>query len=256
VKKTKRNLFMTPVSILLLAAFTCNAQDNSAQDNVTEEDKPFLLNYPNIEDSDGRVVLTNDRVVLQRLVVPAGKWEGIHSHPGNQIYVHIHGGEWSGRLGGKLEYSGTISSDGGVGWMEAIPLSAGHNSGNTGDTPIDLIYVTLKDDAPIAPDIDHAPQTFPNTPAELILENDRMIVQRVRVEPGQWTGVHSHPDNQVYLHINGGTWSERRGGMQAAPSTFMQAGSVGWVDAIDISEGHEWGNTGDTVMEFVLVTIK
>ena len=140
--------------------------------------------------------------------------------------------------------------------MDAIPLSAGHNSGNTGDTPIDLIYVTLKDDAPIAPEVEHVPQAYPDIPVELILENDRMIVQRVQVEPGQWTGVHSHPDNQVYIHIKGGTWSERRGGMQVAPSAFMQAGSVGWVDAIDISEGHEGGNTGDTTMEFVLVTIK
>ncbi len=252
----QRNLTVNSVSILLLAAVTCSAQDSTAQDQVAEDDKPFLLNYPNLEDSDGKVVFTNDHVVLQRLVVGPGEWEGIHSHPGNQIFVHIKGGEWSGRLGGESEYSGSISPDGGVGWMDAIPLSAGHNSGNTGDTPIDLIYVTLKDDAPIAPDTDHAPQAYPDISLELILENDRMIVQRVRVEPGQWTGVHSHPGNQVYVHIKGGTWSERRGGMQAAPSAFMQAGSVGWVDAVDISEGHEGGNTGDTTMEFVLVTIK
>ena len=100
--------------------------------------------------------------------------------------------------------------------MDAIPLSAGHDSGNTGDTAIDLIYVTLKVDAPIAPEFEHVPQIFPNIPLELLLENDRMIVQRVRVEPGQWTGVHSHPGNQVYIHIKGGIWSERRSGVQAA----------------------------------------
>jgi hypothetical protein len=31
-----------------------------------------------------------------------------------------------------------------VGWMDAIPLSEAHESGNTGDTTIDLIWVTLK----------------------------------------------------------------------------------------------------------------
>jgi len=250
------NLTLNSVAILLLAAVTCSAQDSAAPKQVAVGDKPFLLNYPNLEDSNGKVVLTNDHVALQRLVVPAGEWEGIHSHPGNQIYVHIKGGEWSGRLGGESEYSGSISPDGGVGWMDAIPLSAGHNSGNIGDTPIDLIYVTLKDDAPIVPKADHAPQAYPNIPLDLILENDRMIVQLGRVEPGQWTGVHSHSGNQVYVHIKGGTWSERRGGAQAAPSAFMQDGSVGWVDALDISEGHEGGNTGDTTIEFVLVTIK
>ncbi len=140
--------------------------------------------------------------------------------------------------------------------MDAIPLSAGHNSGNTGDTPIDLIYVTLKNDAPIAPEVEHAPQIYPNISLELLLENDRMIVQRVQVEPGQRTGIHSHPGNQVYIHIKSGTWSERRGGVKSAPSPFLQAGSVGWVDAIDLGEAHEVGNTGDTTIEFVLVTIK
>jgi quercetin dioxygenase-like cupin family protein len=252
----RRNLILNIGLILLLVAVSSSAQDRAAPKEVAKDDKPFLLTYPNLEDSEGEVVLTNDHVVLQRLVVGPGEWEGIHSHPGNQIYVHIKGGEWSGRLGGKSEYSGIVSPDGEVGWMDAIPLSAGHESGNTGKAPIDLIYVTLKDDAPIAPQAEHAPQVYPNIPLELLLENDRIIVQRVQVEPGQWTGIHSHPGNQVYIHIKGGTWSERRGGVQSAPSIFMQAGSVGWVDALVPSEAHEVGNTGDTAIEFVLVTIK
>ncbi|MDX1405695.1 MAG: hypothetical protein R3192_14205 [Woeseiaceae bacterium] len=223
---------------------------------VSEDDKPFLLTYPNLDDPDGKVVLSNEHVVLQRLVVPAGEWEGIHSHPGNQIYVHIIGGEWSGQLGGKMEYSGSVSADGDVGWMDAIPLSAGHNSGNTGDTDIDLIYVTLKSDEPIAPEVEHTPQVYPNVPMKLLLENERMIVQRAQVEPGQWTGVHSHPGNQVYIHIKGGIWSERNGGVQSPPLAYAEPGSVGWIDAVDLAEGHESGNTGDTTIDFVLVTIK
>ena len=247
----QNKLMVMIVPIVLLAA-----GNGGAQDYVSDEDRPFLLNYPNIEDSDGRVVLTNEHVVLQRLVVGAGEWEGVHSHPGNQIYVHIKGGEWSGRLGGELAYSGSISPDGGIGWMDKIPLSAGHDSGNTGDTDIDLIYVTLKSETPIATGIDHMAQTFPDIPTELVLENERMIVQRVRLDPGQWTGVHSHPGNQVYLQIKSGSWSQRRHGMQAASETQFEAGAVGWLDAIDISEEHDVGNTGNAAIEFVLVTIK
>ena len=127
----RRNLTLNTVSILLLAAVTSSAQDSTVSKQVAVDDKPFLLTYPNLENSDGEVVLTNDHVVLQRLVVGPGEWEGIHSHPGNQIYVHIKGGEWSGRLGGNSEYSGIVSPDGQVGWMDAIPLSVGHDSGNT-----------------------------------------------------------------------------------------------------------------------------
>ena len=107
-----------------------------------EQSNPCHQYYPNIP---GELVLENDKLVVQRFIIQPGQWEGIHSHPGNQIYIHIKGGEWSGRIGGKSEYSGEIDEDGSVGWMDAIPLSAGHDSGNTGNTPIDIIYVTLKE---------------------------------------------------------------------------------------------------------------
>ena len=150
--------------ILLLVACASSAQDKKTSEQVVDANKQFLLTYPNLENSGGEVVLNNEHVILQRLVVPAGEWEGIHSHPGNQLYVHINGGEWSGRLGGEAEYSASISEDGSVGWMDAIPLSAGHDSGNTGDAPIDLIYVTLKGDGPITPEIEVKPQIYPDIP--------------------------------------------------------------------------------------------
>jgi len=223
---------------------------------LSETDQKFLLTYSNLEDSQGRVVLNNEHVIVQRLVVPAGKWEGVHSHPGNQLYVHIKGGEWTGRLGGELEYSEEFSPDGEIGWMDAIPLSAEHDSGNTGDTPIDIIYVTLKSDEPIAPDVEHALQSYPNLPTELLLENDRMIVQRVQVEPGQWEGVHSHPGNQVSIHIKGGEWSDRRAGRSTGLTVVREAGAVDWIDAVDLGDQHESGNTGDTTIDYVLVTLK
>ena len=140
--------------------------------------------------------------------------------------------------------------------MDEIPLSARHESGNTGDTDIDLIYVTLKTDEPIEPGNDHSPQVYPEVPLELVLDNDRMIVQRLHLEPGHWTGAHSHPGNQVYIHIKGGTFSERSGGGTVAPPRSLAAGSVGWIDATGTGDQHDVGNAGDTAIELVLVTIK
>jgi quercetin dioxygenase-like cupin family protein len=215
----------------------------------------FLLTYPNLADPDGEVVFENEHVVLQRLVVGPGEWEGIHSHPGNQLYVHVKGGLWSGREHGEVTYVGPPDADGSVGWMDAIPLSEEHDSGNVGDELIDLIYVTLKRDMPIAPGIKQKPQTYPNIRMELLLENDRMIVQRGQVEPGQSTGVHSHPGNQICIHIKGGTWLKRRVGVREV-SEVLEAGSVGWIDAAEQSEAHEFANIGDMPIDFVLVTLK
>ena len=250
------NLTLNTVLILLLAACTSSERDRTALEQVPETDKQFLLTYPALENPGGEVLLENEHVVLQRFVVNPGEWEGIHAHPGNQVYVHVKGGEWSGRSGGKSTYSGSVSEDGSVGWMLPIPLSEEHESGNTGESPIDLIWVTLKDDAPIAPEVEHAPQIYPNIPLELLLENDRVIVQRVQVEPGQWEGIHSHPGNQVFIHIKGGEWSGRRGGKSTNSRTVREDGAVGWMDPVDLSEGHESGNTGDTTIDLIWVTLK
>ena len=95
--------------------------------------------YPNIE---GEVIFENDKVVVQKYVVQPGEWEGVHAHPGNQLYVHIRGGEWTSENAGKTETY--FAEDGSVGWMDALDLSAQHQSGNTGDTPIEFLWITLK----------------------------------------------------------------------------------------------------------------
>lgn len=82
-----------------------------------------------------------------------------------------------------------------------------------------------------------------------------MIVQRAQIEPGQRSGIHGHPGNQVYIHIKGDSWAQRHGDVQSAPAN-IEAGAAGWLDAVDISEGQDVGNTGDTNLEYVLVTIK
>ena len=250
-----RHLSSTTVILILLAMSASGGQDTSAS-GPDSEHIPFLLTYPNLDNPDGEVLLENEHVVVQRFVVPPGEWEGLHPHPGNQVYVHVVGGVWSGRAGGKPTYNDSISETGSVGWMERIPLSEGHESGNTGDAPIDLIWVTLKGEGPIAPDAEHKPLVYPNIPMELLLENDRVIVQRVQVGPGQWEGVHSHPGNQVFIHIKGGTWAGRMRGVQSPATTIRVAGAVGWMDAIDLSEEHESGNIGGTTIDLVWVTLK
>ena len=96
--------------------------------------------YPNIP---GEILLENDKLVVQKFVIQPGQWEGVHAHPGNQLYVHLRGGEWTVRYGDRRETS--VAEDGSVGWMEAVALSEDHESGNTGDTPIELLWITLKE---------------------------------------------------------------------------------------------------------------
>ena len=230
-----------------------SASVEATEGTAAEEDKPFLLTYPNLDDPHGKVVLSNEHVVLQRLYVPAGEWEGVHSHPGNQIYIHIVGGEWTGKLGEDIEYWKELSPTGEVGWLDAIPMEVEHNSGNTGDNPIDLIYVTLKSDSPIAPHVDHELPRYPELPLHLELENPRVIVQRGLLEPGQWSGSHARSGYQLRVIIKGGHWSEQSSPGDEGMTIVLDPGAAEWLDA---TEHANFGNMGNTTIEFILVTIK
>jgi mannose-6-phosphate isomerase-like protein (cupin superfamily) len=100
------------------------------------------LDYPNIPGED---LLENSQVIVQRFTVNPGKWEGVHAHHPNMLYIHIKGGQWATRSKKEPEHPyPEASPDGEVGWMPTIALSEGHESGNIGKQPIDLIWVTLK----------------------------------------------------------------------------------------------------------------
>jgi quercetin dioxygenase-like cupin family protein len=227
-----------------------------AQNVHAENLSPYLLNYPNLDDPDGEVVLNNQYVVLQKLIVGPGEWEGIHSHPGNQIYVHIKGGYWSGMLGDQFEYQHEFDADGSVGWMDQIPIEAKHNSGNTGDSPIELIYVTLKNEKPISKKYNKDHQLYPNVDLELLLNNHRFVVQKVILEPGQWEGAHRNRQNQIWIMIKGGIISAKKNGQFEYQKKEILPGAVGWLESNEADSWYEKGNEGDVRIEYILVTLK
>jgi mannose-6-phosphate isomerase-like protein (cupin superfamily) len=98
---------------------------------------------------------------------------------------------------------------------------------------------------------------YPNIPGEDVLENDAVIVQRFVVAPGQWEGVHAHHPDMLYIHVKGGQWGARTATEKehAYPDASAD-GSVGWMQTIDISQGHESRNYGSEPIDLIWVTLK
>jgi len=99
------------------------------------------LNYPNIPLED---VFENDAVIVQRFTMVPGQWEGIHAHHPNTLYVYIKGGRYVSRTVNPPTREEGDTPDGYVGWMPAIEIKAGHESGNIGSTPSDVVWIALK----------------------------------------------------------------------------------------------------------------
>ena len=142
----------------------------------------------------------------------------------------------------------TLWRDGRVAWESADNASDG-GSTNVGTTPIEMIWVRLKQAPATVTPASAAPRDYhlgyPNIPGEDLLENDRLVVQRFVVKPGQWEGVHAHRPNMLYIHVKGGQWGERTYKQPEHSSGPLSAdGSVGWMRIVDIGEGHESRTSG------------
>ena len=204
----------------------------------------------------GEVVLDNPRVIVHRYVIDPGHSTGRHTHPGDQLLVFIRGGVLRSDATGRS----TLWRDGRVAWQGATePADAG--STNTGSTPIVVICVTLKPVKSAAAVPGQTPKyrylSYPNIPGEDLLENDLVIVQRFTVDPGQWEGVHAHHPDMLYIHVRGGQWAARSKKEPEHPYPAPAPdGGVGWMPAIDISEGHESGNIGTNPIDLIWVTLK
>jgi quercetin dioxygenase-like cupin family protein len=210
--------------------------------------------YANLQ---GEVLLDNPRVFVQKFIVPPGHSTGRRTQPGDQLLVFVKGGVLTSAAG-----RSTLWRDGRAVWHNTAD-GADAGGTNTGSTPIEMIWVTLK---PVAPSATAAAAAsspkyhylnYPNIPGEDLLENDQVIVQRFTVNPGQWEGVHAHHPDMLYIHVKGGQWAARsKHEPEHAYPAPSPDGEVGWMPTIDISEGHESGNIGKDPIDLIWVTLK
>ena len=108
----------------------------------------------------------------------------------------------------------------------------------------------------------NAQQEYPNVDGETILEDERVIVQRFVLEPGQWEGIHEHPEYQLVIVLNStdeltyrfrGSDTVIPGSNDNDPeslSAFWRPGPV------SLSDEHESGNTGTRPLEWIAITFK
>jgi len=146
---TLKNTILS-TTIAIMAAFSlAHAQETTTEKDYSTADaegmdgnipNPCHMYYPNIP---GELMLENDKMVVQRYIIEPGQFEGIHRHPFDQFYIHVKGGEWTVKHGDDAVTS--VSPDGSGSWdPTGTTMAELHESGNTGDEPIDLIWITLK----------------------------------------------------------------------------------------------------------------
>lgn len=221
----------------------------SSQEQVNNE--PIYANLP------GTIALDNERVVVRRFIIQPGQSTGRHTHGAHQLLVFVKGGTLTLNPAGRS----SVWPDGRVVWLDRAAIDAG--STNTGGRPIELLWIVLK---PVRLQEVRANASlskptwgylnYPNIPGEDVLENPWVIVQRFKMKPGEWEGVHAHNPNTFYIFVKGGKWvSKSRANPHGTPGSAAD-GTVAWMDTIDLSDEHQSGNTGTNETEVVWVALK
>ncbi len=107
-----------------------------------------------------------------------------------------------------------------------------------------------------------AQQSYPNISGEVLLDDDRVVVQRFRLEPGEWEGIHSHPEYQLVIVLRSTDELTHRFGdtetvlanvdeqREERLSAFWRPGPV------ELADQHESGNTGTRTLEWIAITFK
>ena len=90
------------------------------------------------------------------------------------------------------------------------------------------------------------------TPATVLLENERVRVREVLLEPGVKHGPHTHPYAHVGVILDPGTLQFNNPDGKSEQVTF-KSGSVGWRDA---KVTHEVVNISKSPMRIIEVEIK
>lgn len=65
----------------------------------------------------------------------------------------------------------------------------------------------------------------------VVLDNDHVVVQKFKSQPGNWVGMHKHGGNQLVVILEDATLMYKVGGKEE--EKVYKAGDVFWIDAVE-----------------------
>lgn len=129
-----------------------------------------------------RIVFENKNVRIYDALIPPGDLTLFHTHSVDSVAVAIHSGKGTNEFLGKAPVD-TTPVGGNAGFSKATYT---HRVGNVGATPLRFVGAEIK--APS--EVSGIPANLDALPGhKLVLENDRVKVYRISIDPKQATGI-------------------------------------------------------------------
>ena len=194
---------------------------------------------PVYEEPRHRLVFENDHAMILDVNIPPDYVSLYHEHRIDLLYVTIGGTTvWAQPLGGEKREANVTTGDLRFS-SDNHSLPHVHRVGNIGLTPFHVVAVGIKDemsgrDSPIEGD------TSGMTPD---LVKPHAGVYRIRLGPGEKTGMHTHNLPFAAVNLTSGELLEENGEEKS-----VTAGEYHWYEA---GLSHHYENTGDESIEII-----
>ena len=196
------------------------------------------------EEPSHRPVFANAEVRVLDVVLTPGVPTPYHTHVHDQVGVTIAPGPTRFQLLGEDPAPDDLSDRSGDVDFERFPKPVAHRGTNLGETPIHYLVLELLGPAPTRA------QALPPAAGAVVLENRRVRVSRLRLEPGAAAPPHAHANGVVIGSLSDGTIID--GG---APSPWARPISPGFVSWQDPTREHAVRNAGGRPLELVELEI-
>ncbi len=196
---------------------------------------------PVYEEPRHRLVFENDETYILNVNLEPGYVSLYHQHIADILYVTIGGTTvWAEPLGGKRREA-TVNRGDLRFSSDNHPLPHIHRVGNIGQTPFHVIGVARKS----APTKGTIPIAGDTSAMEMAMEKDHASVYRIKLAPGEKSGLHSHALPYARVFMSDGKIKDKNG-----TSTMVKAADYLWLKN---DEMHSYENAGEDELEIIEV---
>jgi len=195
-----------------------------------------------------RIVFQNKNVRIYDILIPPGDMTLFHTHIFDSVAVVVSGGQVRNEFLGKppREYS---SAAGSATFSKATNAPYTHRLTNIGTTPLRFVVPEILSSS-ASPSVPAALDAVPGH--KLVLENDRVKVYSVSIDPKQATGIRSRTLPWLRISISQSTISVQRPG-KSPEILETNPGDYRWYDG-PTTDSIE--NVGSTKYEAIEIELK
>lgn len=185
----------------------------------------------------------NPFVRIYDVVVLPGASTLYHVHERDYFFINFGASELKSQTQGQPEQDLDLT-DGEVRYTPAVLT---HRIRNVGKTPFHNLTVELLQSPGSS-----TPTAALGKNQTLVLENGRLRALRTILQPGESTGMHSHPPHTLVVMVNGGSVLIESSGRKAEERK-VKPGEFIWMES---AANHSLMNAGKNVMQVVEIEVK